>query len=393
MGRGCVELPGLREALGQGRIDFSAAREIVKVARPHDVQEWIEKGARLTAAQLRAEVQGGEPIYLRSYGFSGEQLAWVEDALTLLRKELGTAATKAELLAELCRRALGSKGGAGPVVQTIFMRCPDCDETWRQTSEGAVPVDQASADAALCDGEVVDLQSGEVERRIPTPTRRKIEKRHGGRCAVPGCRNRIIEAHHEDGWRRGHGPERCLPLCPAHHKQRHQGWLTLALADGRWTFFRKDGTWLGKAGDDHKATDEARTSPRDFERRVSPPLSHAIKAEERGLDFARAKGSRAEVDAAAQVVPVRPTPSVSPAPGELSAVTSSAAVEVPAEARVDPADLMRDAVSALRGLELRKREAEGLVRLALASEPEREWSLGDLIGQALRSMPTRHLTG
>ena len=239
-------------------------------------------------------------------------------------------------------------------------------------------------------GSPVDLSNPHDELARITA---RIKRRHGGRCAVPGCRNRIIEAHHEDGWRRGHGPERCLPLCPAHHKQRHQGWLTLALADGRWTFFRKDGTWLGKAGDDHKATDEARTSPRDFERRVSPPLSHAIKAEERGLDFARAKGSRAEVDAAAQVVPVRPTPSVSPAPGELSAVTSSAAVEVPAEARVDPADLMRDAVSALRGLELRKREAEGLVRLALASEPEREWSLGDLIGQALRSMPTRHLTG
>lgn len=91
-------------------------------------------------------------------------------------------------------------------------------------------------------------------------------------------------------------------------------------------------------------------------------------------------------------------PGSTPTPRAFAAAKAQEAQVVTAQpvgVSVAPADgaLVRSAVSALRGLELRRREAEGLVRFALAAEPEREWRLEDLIGEALRAMPTAHLTG
>lgn len=177
---------------------------------------------------------------------------------------------------------------------------------------------------------------------------------------MPGCRSRVLEAHHEDGWVHGHDPARCLPLCHAHHKQRHQGWLRLETVGGEWRFYLEDGTFLGRAGADHKAIDRLPSRDRVVPVERPPGSTSTPRA------FAAAKAQETQV-VMAQPVGV----SVAPADGVL----------------------VRSAVSALRGLELRKREAEGLVRFALAAEPEREWRLEDLIGEALRAMPTAHLTG
>lgn len=340
------------------RLSFSAAREVVRVARPETAQEWIEKASQLSLEELAAEVQGVSPLYTRRFQLTPEQLGLLDDLLTVARKALGTGATNGELLAEICRRAACGAEGRGPVVRTSFVRCPDCDATHRQTSAGAVPVEPAVADAALCEGEVLDLQTGKVSRRIPSPSRRTIEGQHGGRCAVPGCRSRVLEAHHEDGWVHGHDPSRCLPLCRAHHKQRHQGWLRLETVDGEWRFYLEDGTFLGRAGADHKATDRLSRAP-------AVPVDRPLGSTPTPRAFAAAKAQAEQVMVGQPVLP--PVASVG--------------------------DLVRDAVSALRGLELRKREAEGLVRFALAAEPKREWRLEDLVGEALRAMPTAHLTG
>lgn len=210
---------------------------------------------------------------------------------------------------------------------------------------------------------------------------------------MPGCRGRVLEAHHEDGWAHGHDPARCLPLCRAHHKQRHQGWLRLEIVDGEWRFYLEDGTCLGKAGAEHKATDRPQGGSRT-------PVRLRVQRAEAGVEAQVVPVARSRVAPGERTRASTPSPSAfAAAKAQATQVDAGQPVPGPAapadRGEVQDADgaLVRDAVSALRGLELRRREAEGLVRFALAAEPEREWRLEDLIGEALRAMPTAHLTG
>ena len=135
--------------------------------------------------------------------------------------------------------------------------------------------------------------------------------------------------------------------------------------DGEGHFYLKNGTWLGQAGADHKATDR----PRDG-----------------ANDFAAAKVGG---DVEAKVVPVQPRAAAKATPTP----TATPRPPVFAAAKLAPSGMVEDAIKLLRRLELKKTEAEGLVRVALAAEPGREWSLEDLVGEALRAMPTAHLAG
>jgi hypothetical protein len=69
--------------------------------------------------------------------------------------------------------------------------------------------------------------------------------RPSDRCAVPGCRNSIVDLHHLDERAEGgtHDPSRLIPLCGPHHDAAHRKVLlvggeartgfTFAHADGR----------------------------------------------------------------------------------------------------------------------------------------------------------------
>ena len=139
-------------------------------------------------------------------------------------------------------------------------------------------------------------------------------------------------------------------------------------------FYLKHGTYLGRAGDDRKETDRVRDGESDF--------------------AAATVGG----DAEEQVVPVPPFAAAKACPTEVApprpATFAAAKLSAPQVVRPQAAaGMVHDAVKLLQRLELTKREAKGLVTAALRAEPGREWSLEDLVGEALRSMPTAHLAG
>jgi len=383
IGQACLEVAGFREALEQERVSFSAARELARLARrdPRAAVQLLANSGELTADDVRARLEGRDRTWVRRFELGAECLAALDTALAQVRSLIGTHLSSGQALGELCRLFLGGQRGKARI-QTMYRRCPVCETTTCETSAGRIEIDPAAADAALCTGEVLHHETGQVTRRIPTRTRRKIEARHDGRCAVPGCRSRVIEAHHEDGWEQGHDPERCLPLCRAHHKQRHLGWLRIELVDGVGHFYLQSGTYLGQAGADHKLIDRPRAGASDF---VAANVDRDAAA-----NVDRDAAANVDRDAAANVVPVPPCPGAKASPR--SAVTRGSANFAAAKHASGTVDeTVEDAIKLLRRLELRKREAEGLVRVALAAEPGREWSLEELVGAALRSMPTAHL--
>ncbi len=70
---------------------------------------------------------------------------------------------------------------------------------------------------------------GRAMRIVPARTRRLIEHRDGG-CAVPGCpTTRFLQIHHITHWEDGGrtDTENLVALCRAHHREHHQGHLTI----------------------------------------------------------------------------------------------------------------------------------------------------------------------
>jgi len=89
-----------------------------------------------------------------------------------------------------------------------------------------------------------------ASQTIPLAVRRQVVRRHGGHCAVRGCRHpSFLHQHHThrraDGGQ--HDPEHMCLLCEAHHRAVHDGYLVI---DGTWysgfRFFHADGTPYGR---------------------------------------------------------------------------------------------------------------------------------------------------
>ncbi|HEY3498858.1 MAG TPA: HNH endonuclease signature motif containing protein [Polyangiaceae bacterium] len=101
-------------------------------------------------------------------------------------------------------------------------------------------------------------QAGELSRQpratratqtIPPSIRRRVVRRDGGRCRVPGCRHAVfVDAHHihprAEGGR--HDPDNLVTLCAAHHRAVHRGELLIeGVASGALSFRHSDGTCYG----------------------------------------------------------------------------------------------------------------------------------------------------
>lgn len=269
LGRSCELAPNLLEALEQGEISYTLGREVVRGIDPLRPEEsaahWLERARELGhAGRLREEIDGEAPRFRRGFAWSAEELAWVDDAILALEGALGRRLSMNDALPEICRRFLAGvreqgeapAAASAPPIQVVVSHCPECKQTKRQFSEGELKLSPEFLEQALCDATVVDLTykgDGVPKRTVPARVRRQVLADYSFRCAVPGCRDRVVQFHHENGWREGHDPATGLPLCERHHRQRHEGYLRLQLEDGAWHFYRADGVKLGKAGDRQKA--------------------------------------------------------------------------------------------------------------------------------------------
>ncbi|MEZ6187328.1 MAG: HNH endonuclease signature motif containing protein [Planctomycetota bacterium] len=246
---GSEDLEDIRESYLAGELCYSKARELVKFATPETQGELLQLAPHRTSDELRAMATGKPPKRRRTLSLTPEESAEFDQLLAALRKELGRALTDSEAVLELIRRGSDSRGGEAPRTRLVVSLCPGCEVATSESREGSVPVPAAAVAAARCNGEVHDLrdEDNQVTRAIPARVRRRVLDRDRQRCRVPGCPSLYgLELHHEDGWVRGHDPERIVTLCDAHHRVRHEGALRIeALGKGEFRFSLLDGTELG----------------------------------------------------------------------------------------------------------------------------------------------------
>jgi hypothetical protein len=178
------ELPGLREAMGDGRLPYEKARLVARVANEDTLAAWIERARTTTALDLRREIETGE------------------DAQMCARGELETVVPRRVRV----------------LVDAVVRTARQAERRWLKSGE--------------CLGVAAEHFVATWESLLPrrrTPHQRILE-RDRGRCQVPGCSRAAAHAHHvrfksaggvDAGWN-------LVSLCAGHHLHGvHLGWITV----------------------------------------------------------------------------------------------------------------------------------------------------------------------
>jgi len=263
LARSLTTLPELDKALAKGILPWTKARTMLPIVDKGNEQAWIDTARHDSVRTLEARVAAvapGDPPPARAdikepatvrmfFSLPAVEAEKVRDLIACERAKAPEAEqTDGEILAALLRRvahdASNAPGGGKQPVSTeryrvVLQRCPDCGRTEGQRAD----VEDAIAEEACCDAEVVDLtpgpQQGRLSRTIPPRVRRAVLLAYGSTCAVPGCACRLwVDLHHVRPIAGGgdHRPTNLIPLCPAHHRLLHRGCMGLERIGHEWVF-------------------------------------------------------------------------------------------------------------------------------------------------------------
>ncbi len=268
----------------QGRLLYSVARELTRVATADTEGEWLRASQGKTFREVQRMVSGRtrcdgpttpkkpeavvEDVVFRRV--EPHARALLSKARESWLKERGEPFTEAELLEQMATAFLSlrdsSDDGGRAAYQVSLSVCPRCDGgEW----EGGHIATATDVEVARCDAQDlgrVDVgaeQLGRASQTVPPKVRRAVVLRHGGCCAVPGCTHRgFVHLHHVVLLSEGgtHDPEWLIPLCGRHHRAVHEGLLIIR---GRFSedcviehsvFAHADGTTYGSV---HARADQA----------------------------------------------------------------------------------------------------------------------------------------
>jgi hypothetical protein len=249
-------------AFAEGKIGWTKAREILRVATPETEAAWVDRATTVSSRTLEHQVarsvqgdlppdsleQQRAPQRRRvTFDMSSEDAKALFAALAILRQQSGVSDDEVDdstLLATLAARVLHEAGDttapSAERYRVLIEHCPRCGRTEGADSE----VDELAVGEAQCDAELVDLRSGSshghATRTIPPATRRAVLARDRYQCVVPGCRNRLwLDIHHLVGREHGgmHTLANLVSLCTVHHRMAHAEQLVI-WRDGDTLHFR-----------------------------------------------------------------------------------------------------------------------------------------------------------
>jgi hypothetical protein len=304
--RALERLPKTSAAMAAGRLSYSKAREITRVASAetedfllqiaeHGTAQHVEKVVRAyrrcqQAEELSREArQQANRFFSYRYDDDGSlvfhgQLPAEVGALLVQAIEAaveplppadvpaGTSepptelrARRADALGRIAESFLAhgaSELGGGDRYQVVVHVA---EETLREGRDGRCEMEHGPSLAAEtarrfgCDASVVaivegasgePLDVGRKTRTISAPLRRLLRARDQG-CRFPGCANdRYVDAHHIRHWAEGGEtkPSNLVSLCRFHHRAVHEGGVRICvLDDGALRFVTPDGVDLGAA--------------------------------------------------------------------------------------------------------------------------------------------------
>jgi hypothetical protein len=290
------DLPKISEAIQNGEINFSQARELVRVATPQNEQAWLGKAKEMNVREVERAVAGHQkgdlpedpvdPRLVRKtlwLSVRPETEVMFREAKRALEKERGEKLDEDAVMEALCRAFLAgarvadvgvraadvgagagdndldshprgceegssaakTNDGAAPYRVAVTV-CTECKRGWQHGGGAVEEMTPAAVERAQCDAQWIgDLDSDEVERarqEIPPATRRKVLHRDQRRCQVPGCScHTNLDVHHIVHREHGGTNElgNLITLCEAHHLCHHEGTLGLERVGGELKWRRE----------------------------------------------------------------------------------------------------------------------------------------------------------
>jgi len=214
--------PALRAALGSGRLTLTKAMLVARRATALDVERRIEQAAESTWQQVERDATREEDLQNRAVG--RRRLWGPADAFETITYAIG-------------------------VVQVSIAR-----------ARGAVP-SEGEALAVMADHFVAVWEVHRPPRR-ESRARRRVLRRHGGRCAVPGCSAPADHEHHIVFRSRGGSDSESnrVALCAAHHLRGvHRAVLSVSGRAGERLTWRLGGERWTTLGDDDVRTEAPMT--------------------------------------------------------------------------------------------------------------------------------------
>ena len=274
-----VELPMIGEAMLQGELCFSAARELTRVATAETEGEWLEAAGELNLRQLEERVaghkRGDRPTdrpdpsrRMKDLRLSvrPETYALMRQAQQILGKERGErldedayqAATarmiidghrhRAAELAVVAADARDVERGIEDArarddaacrkvapYQVAVTVCSECKRGRQDGGGVTVEMSRAAISMAMCDaqeiGSIDDDTPERAKQAVPPSVRQLVWHRDHGRCRVTGCRSSWnLDVHHivhrEDGGT--NDPSNLILMCEGHHLPLHEGSLVIS---------------------------------------------------------------------------------------------------------------------------------------------------------------------
>ena len=255
-------LPQLDQALAAGRLCYSAARELTRVAVAETEAEWQSAIAGKAVREIEELVSGHIPgdlpgeaarpearRHVLRFEVAADVLALFRQAVSALRQAHGGPLDDEQALAMMARLALGGPGDDGRASHQILMTlCEQCGRGQQEARGLLVPVDANVVERAICDAQRIDA-NGAARQDVPPAVRRAVLRRDHGRCRAPGCRSAtFLDVHHIHARADGgsHTQANLATLCGAHHDAIHRGALRVdGDADGTLHFRHADGTIYG----------------------------------------------------------------------------------------------------------------------------------------------------
>src|SRR3954447_24740854 len=160
------ELPAVAQAPETGELNWSAARELTRVAVAETEREWLDVARGKTVHQLEALVAGKSPgdkpssesqpesrRHVLRFEVAPETLALFREAMNKLRRS-GTPLDDDSALMLMARHVLGGPGDEGRASYQIALSvCPECGRGSQQANGELVPVDAEVVAMADCDGQ------------------------------------------------------------------------------------------------------------------------------------------------------------------------------------------------------------------------------------------------
>ena len=257
--RALEELPLISQSLREGRIRWSAAREMTRIAEPSTEAKWLTwsvgKNTHAIALAVKARNPGdlptdpARPENLRmkiTLDCGAEEYAVIRQAIRHVRDCLGEAGR--ELTEAACLKMVLC-GGVEQMKLDLTL-CPSCRAAGVRVAGEILPIPPALAESAACSAQIAGEDGVVRSRHLPKHIERAVQIRANRKCEVPFCRFRLFcQVHHLRLWSEGggHSMSLLMNLCSAHHRLHHDGLLLIegSRQDG-FVFRHPDGTEIGK---------------------------------------------------------------------------------------------------------------------------------------------------